>query len=150
MAATRSSVTKSEIDAIVSRPYEVEFEYGDDLSEGVLARITEWPDCFAAGATRAEAASELDKALRAMVAFYLEESRPIPEPGAAFGGKVLLRLPKTVHREADRRAKSEGVSLNQWLGSTIARELGPRQALIGTERREFSAARRGRKTRKSS
>lgn len=129
------TVLKREVEAIAQRPYGVEFEYGHDPGEGVLARIAEWPDVFAAGDTRAEAAAELEHALRAMVAYALEQRQPIPEPGQDFGGKVLLRLPKTVHRDADRRARAEGVSLNQWLGSAIARELGPAAATPARPRR---------------
>lgn len=138
--ATRRDVAKSDVEAIVSRPYGVAFEYGEDPSEGVLARIIEWPDCFAAGGTRAEAATALEDALRAMAAYHLESGKPIPEPGQDFGGKVLLRLPKTVHRDADRRAKSEGVSLNQWLGSAIARELGPMRDTLAAEGRSFASS----------
>lgn len=133
--AMRTRVSNSEVEQIASRPYGVQFEYGEDRSEGVLARVVEWPDCFAAAQTRAEAAAALEDALRTMVRYHLEEGLPIPEPGQDYGGKILLRLPKTVHRDADRRAKAEGVSLNQWLGSAIARELGPAATQKAARRR---------------
>ena len=49
----------------------------------------------------------------------------IPEPMASYSGKVLLRMPRDVHRAAEQRARREGTSLNTWLATAIARELGP-------------------------
>ncbi len=116
---------KKQIDELVSRPYSVEFEYGESPDEGVLAFIGEWPDCFAAGRTREEAIVELDRTMRELVAYRLERELDIPEPGTGFSGRVLLRLPRKLHHDAERRATLEGVSLNTWLTTAIARELGP-------------------------
>lgn len=135
----RHQVSETQIEELAQRPYHFELEYSDDPKDGILARVAEWPTCFAAGDTREEAVKELERALRAMIAVHLEDDLPIPSPAAAYGGRVLLRLPKTVHRDADSRAKAEGVSLNQWLGSAIARELGPTtdklKAVVGAGRR---------------
>lgn len=43
---------------------------------------------------------------------------------AAYSGRVLLRMPRDIHRAADRRAQESGTSLNTWLTTAIARELG--------------------------
>jgi hypothetical protein len=42
-------------------------------------------------------------------------------------GRVLLRLPKTLHRLATRAAARDGVSVNTFLVSAVARELGRRE-----------------------
>ena len=34
-------------------------------------------------------------------------------------------MPRKLHQDAERRATVEGVSLNTWLTSAVARELGP-------------------------
>ena len=41
-----------------------------------------------------------------------------------FGGKVALRLPKSLHRQAAQLAARDGVSLNQFLVSAIAERVG--------------------------
>jgi len=46
----------------------------------------------------------------------------------AAGGKLLLRLPATLHSRAAKAAKDEGVSLNQLLLSYIAEGLGRSEA----------------------
>src|SRR2546428_10171302 len=124
--------TKAQVEHSVSRPYAIEFEYGEDPSEGVLAYVPEWPDCFAAGRTREEAVQELGKVMRELASYRLERGLAIPEPTAAYSGRVLLRMPKGLHRLAEQRAKSEDVSMNQWLVSAIARELGPVSKRLAT------------------
>lgn len=119
--------TKIDVEPIVRRPYTIEFEYPDDPEEGVLAYVAEWPDCFAAGRTREEAVKELGKAMRELAAYRLQHKLEIPEPLARYSGRVLLRMPKRIHRDAERRAEAEGVSLNQWLSTTIAQAIGPRR-----------------------
>jgi predicted HicB family RNase H-like nuclease len=65
--------------------------------------------------------------LRAVVASVVEdlsrsdESIPKPLGSRAYSGKLVLRLPKTVHRDAAIRAAEEGVSLNQFLLSRLGR-----------------------------
>lgn len=133
---------RQRIDEIVRRPYSIEFEYGDQAEEGVLAYAAEWPDCFAAGGTREEALAALERTMRDLVAYRLDHTLEIPDP-VAFSGRLVLRLPRGLHRAAAHRASAEGASLNGWLVSAIARELGPRSELAppdGAAVRERKAA----------
>src|SRR2546428_7561201 len=114
-----------QVEEIARRPYTVELEYGDSPAEGVLAYLAEWPDAFAAGPTREEAVAELGHVVRELAAYRLERGLDIPEPIGRFSGKILLRMPRKLHQDAERRATAEGVSLNTWLTSAVARELGP-------------------------
>jgi antitoxin HicB len=117
--------TRKAVNEILSRPYEIDFEYGEDPEDGVLAYVVEWPDCFAAGRDRAEALAALENAMRELAAYRLDHGLDIPEAASGFSGKVLLRMPKKLHRDAERNATRDGVSLNSWLTTAIARELGP-------------------------
>lgn len=119
--------TKSEIQAVVDRPWSFDFEYEDDPEDGILAYVVEWPDCFAAGRTRTEALIALDKAMRDLAAYRLDAGLDIPDPIEAFSGRLALRLPKALHHDAAVRATEDGVSLNTWIASAVARELGPAQ-----------------------
>src|SRR2546428_7193044 len=114
-----------QVEEIARRPYTVELEYGDSPAEGVLAYLAEWPDAFAAGPTRENAVAELGHVIRDLAAYRLQRGLDIPEPIGRFSGKILLRMPRKLHQDAERRATAEGVSLNTWLTSAVARELGP-------------------------
>lgn len=116
---------KGELDAILARPYAVEFIYGETPDEGVVAQVAEWPGCMTAGATREEAIANLEGAMHDWAQARLRAKLDIPEPMASYSGKVHLRMPRDVHRAAEQRARREGTSLNTWLATAIARELGP-------------------------
>ena len=45
-------------------------------------------------------------------------------PAGSLSGRLVVRLPKSVHRELADRAKVEGVSLNQLILTYVARGLG--------------------------
>lgn len=45
-----------------------------------------------------------------------------------FGGTVVVKMPNTLHRDVAKRAEHEGVSLNQWIATTIARGVGTASA----------------------
>jgi hypothetical protein len=55
-----------------------------------------------------------------------EQGMQIPEPfnNQSFGGKIALRLPKSLHKQAARLAALDGVSLNQFLVDAIAEKVG--------------------------
>jgi len=141
-----TKVAKSRIEAIVRKPYTIDLVYGDTPEDGVVAKVAEWPGCMTAGDTREEALARIGDAMWDWVEGRLEDGLDVPEPTAAFSGKLLLRLPRDIHRDADHRARAEGVSLNQWLGTAIARELGPRHATVRTAKAPagMSLTRRGR------
>jgi antitoxin HicB len=113
------------VEQVLARPYAVSFEYGDSPEEGVLAYLAEWPDCFAAGRTRRDALHALEATMRELAAYRLRRGLEIPKPAEDFSGRFVLRLPKQLHRDVERRAQSEGVSLNTWLTQAVAREVGP-------------------------
>lgn len=67
---------------------------------------------------------ELESAFRDSVDDYLEFCQERgEEPDQAFSGRLMLRLPPELHRKAYLGAKSEGKSLNQWIGDKL-RETG--------------------------
>ncbi len=54
--------------------------------------------------------------------------KPNPEAGARHSGKLLVRMPATLHDELARAAEAEGVSLNQWITGALAAAVGWRVA----------------------
>jgi predicted RNase H-like HicB family nuclease len=93
---------------------------------GFSAEILEFPGCFSGGDTLEEAMCNLDEAAKSWIEASLELGQEIPEPFAnqGFGGKIALRLPKSLHKQAARLAERDGVSLNQFLVSAIAEHVG--------------------------
>lgn len=90
------------------------------------AEILEFPGCVAEGETVEEAISNLEAAARSWIEASLEQGLTIPEPAMnqGYSGKVALRLPRGLHRQAARIAERDGTSLNQFLVTAIASRLG--------------------------
>ena len=87
---------------------------------GFVALATDLPGCSAFGTTQQEAISELQDAIRAWQAATAAAGNPVPEPSeplieSAFSGKVLVRMPRTLHRHLADGAKAQNVSLNHYI-----------------------------------
>jgi len=90
------------------------------------AEMLEFPGCFAEGDTVDQAMRNLEAAAEAWIEASLSQGLEIPEPemNQGYGGKIALRLPRGLHRQAARMAAREGTSLNQFLTSAVASRLG--------------------------
>lgn len=90
------------------------------------AEILEFPGCFSQGETPDEAITNLEKAARSWIQVALAQGLEIPEPylNQGYAGKIALRLPRSMHRQATRLAERDGVSLNHFLVSAIAARIG--------------------------
>ena len=53
-----------------------------------------------------------------------------------YSGKVLLRLPSSLHKQCVELAKEEGVSLNQFLLCAAALQVGKKSVTVGSRRGE--------------
>jgi predicted RNase H-like HicB family nuclease len=97
-----------------------------DEMGGYAAEILEFPGCFAEGETANEAMKKLDSAAAGWIRAALAQGQDIPPPlrNQGYGGKIALRLPKSLHRKAVEFATRDGVSLNQFLVSAIAARVG--------------------------
>ena len=93
-----------------------------DAQEGFLAEAPELPGCFTAGETEDEALEMLREAMAAWIESALIDGDPVPEPtpDPTYSGRVLVRMPKSLHRCLAERAKEEGVSLNQMAVTILA------------------------------
>jgi len=93
---------------------------------GYSAEFLEFPGCFAEGETADEAMQALDRAAEAWIQAALDQGQEIPPPfrNQGYGGKVALRLPRSLHRQAAQFAERDGTSLNQFLVSAIATRIG--------------------------
>ncbi len=117
-------MTAQELNRYLSQPYARVLV--PDPTGGYFAEVLEFPGCFTEGDTADETMANLDEAMLAWIEATLQEGHPIPPPQATQGysGHVALRLPKSIHREAARRAQIEGTSLNQYLVAAVAARVG--------------------------
>ncbi|MBN1187316.1 MAG: type II toxin-antitoxin system HicB family antitoxin [Bacteroidales bacterium] len=112
------------MDEYIKKPYTRILIPNDDGSYS--AEILEFSGCFADGNTAEEAMKSISEAAKSWIEACLEQNLEIPEPftNQNFGGKIALRLPRSLHRQAVRFAERDGVSLNHFLVSAIALKIG--------------------------
>lgn len=112
------------VDEYIQEPYTRILIPNDDGT--FSAEILEFSGCFADGNTANEAMENLAKAAKSWIEACLEQGLEIPKPfmNQDFSGKVALRLPRSLHRQAVRFAERDGISLNQFLVSAVAARVG--------------------------
>jgi predicted RNase H-like HicB family nuclease len=113
-----------EIAEIKQRPYARTLVREDDGSWFIS--IPEFPGCTSAGATVEEALVMIDDAMTGWLAVMLEDGEPIPSPAASTGysGKTVVRFGKALHKLAAEAAQRDGVSLNHFITTQVARGVG--------------------------
>jgi RNA polymerase sigma-B factor len=110
----------------LERPYHIVLVRND---EGWTAQVEELPGCEAHGETADEATHAIHGAMEAWIAEALEAKREVPEPrgAASYSGRLMLRMPHSLHAELARAAERDEVSLNQFITSSLASVVGWRR-----------------------
>lgn len=124
MKRTKTKDTSKQLAHYLALPYKYELRQNADGSW--FARVVELPGCMTEGDTEKEALRMLHDAMRDWLAVALEKGRRIPQPTAdsRYSGRLLVRMPKTLHRQLAERAEAEGASLNQLVVSALSRAVG--------------------------
>lgn len=104
--------------------YPVTFETAPE--GGYFVQIEDLPGCYSQGETIEEAMEMIEEARQLWLESAYEDGLDIPLPRGEreYSGKFNVRFPKSLHRKLDQMANREGVSLNQFLVSTLSREVG--------------------------
>lgn len=102
---------------------------------GFVASIREFPGCIAEGDTAEETLGRLNDAALSWVEAALHLGQPIPRPDSEkeFGGKVALRMSSSLHERVAKTAAIEGVSINQFIVTTVAERVGAAQSFSYTK-----------------
>jgi predicted RNase H-like HicB family nuclease len=94
--------------------------FWSDEDDGFIAIAPDLPGSSAFGETEAEALAELDQAINAWIDAARAAGNPVPAASRPASpslpsGKVLVRMPRTLHQSLVREAGREDVSLNQFI-----------------------------------
>jgi antitoxin HicB len=126
----------SAVDRYVDLPYHITLvqDVENDGSSWIAA-AEELPDCSSRGETAEEAIAGLKDAMATWISAALREGRDIPEPRSAksHSGRLLLRMPRTLHAALTKAAERENVSLNQFITDSLASVVGWRLGTAGGE-----------------
>lgn len=116
---------KTTAEAYLERPYR-RVLIPDRETGTYTAEIAEFPGCVAEGKTPAEALKRLEAAAESWIDAVLDARQAVPEPmeEQQYSGKLVLRLSRSLHRQAAERAQAEGISLNQFIATTLAERIG--------------------------
>jgi predicted RNase H-like HicB family nuclease len=104
-----------------SLEYYLNLEYPVTLSPdpegGYVAQIKDLPGCLSQGETLEEAMTNINEARELWIETVYEvgDEIPLPSTDEAYSGKLLVRMPKSLHRHLVEKAEVEGVSLNQYI-----------------------------------
>ncbi len=115
--------TEGSVDRYRGLPYHLMLvRDGEDKGRPWTASVEELPGCTSRGKTSEEAVSGIEAAMASWIATALEEGRDVPEPRSAktHSGRLLLRMPRTLHADLTRASEREGVSLNQFITDALA------------------------------
>jgi len=122
-----ATVARRALDDYLTQPYRITFARAHGEG-GWTASVDELPGCRARDETREKAAAAVRQAMREWIEAALAEGREIPSPrgGQSFSGRLLLRMPSSLHADLSRAAEEEGTSLNQFIVAALSRSLtGP-------------------------
>lgn len=118
------------VEHYMALPYRIELIPDEG---GWFVSIPDLPGCISQGDTPDEALEMIRDAQRGWLTVALQHGDTIPEPRteAAYSGKFVVRLPRSMHRDLAEQAEQEGVSMNQYMVATLAR----RHISVDLERR---------------
>jgi antitoxin HicB len=135
-SASNPGAMKS-VEDYLELPYHVSVLRGDGTGSAWDARVEELPGCSASGRTPEEAVARLRGLMSTWLADALQQQREIPEPRADDlpSGKLLVRMPRTLHADLARAADLEGVSLNQLIVGALTSAVAWRRATPETPAR---------------
>jgi antitoxin HicB len=107
-------------------PYPVTLVRDDGDDGDWVATIDALPGCTARGTTPDEAIAHASNAVTEWLETAKREGKDVPEPktSQSHSGRLLLRMPQTLHAELSRAAEREKVSLNQFITDVLAGALG--------------------------
>jgi antitoxin HicB len=106
----------NEIDRYMKMNYPIRLRWLE--ADGVfVAEFPDLPGCLAYGTNVQEAYDKAREAKKEWLAVTIQQGYPVPLPTQEedYSGRLLLRIPSSLHRAISERAKASGTSMNQYL-----------------------------------
>ena len=121
------------VDYYMSLPYTMIIKRREEQGGYYVASYIELPDLSMTGATPEEAVRELldEKPEWFETCIKLGIKIPQPPEPEKYSGKMVLRMSPSMHETLTRMAELEGVSLNQYMVTTLAKCVGQDEAIAG-------------------
>ena len=114
--------------------YPIKIHYSE-ADKGYIAVAPDLPGCSAFGDTAEEAVREAKVAVGLWLETAKREKRKIPAPSVktAYSGKILTRVPQSLHQTLAERAQGEGVSLNHLISCLLAKGIEGKRSSRATK-----------------
>jgi len=121
--------------------------FWSDDDGGFIAIAPDLPGSSAFGETEAEAVRELRDAIEAWIEAANSVGNPIPQPTDMskpfdYSGRLLLRMPRSLHQLLADEAKREDVSLNQYILYRLSRGTADQSDLVAAPVKKISRAKK--------
>jgi predicted HicB family RNase H-like nuclease/DNA-directed RNA polymerase specialized sigma24 family protein len=108
-------------------PYRISVvrDHGNAEGHKWIAQAEELPGCQAHGDSVEEAVLAIEDAIEEWIEDALAKGQEVPDPrmAASYSGRLMLRMPRSLHAELSEAAERERVSLNQFIARSLERAL---------------------------
>lgn len=103
------------LDYYLSLPYTIiTKEIHDETGHYYAGRVEELYDVKTVGDTIEELYENINEALKMAIEDRIEDGEKVPEPiNDEYSGRILARIPKSLHKHLAEQAEEENTSLNQ-------------------------------------
>jgi antitoxin HicB len=117
-------MSREPLEYYLSLPYSVTLD--QDPEGGYVAHIKDLPGCFTQGETLEETMANIREAKELWIetAYDMNDPIPLPSNSMEYSGKLLLRMPKSLHRDLAQKAAAEAISLNHYISSILSKSVG--------------------------
>jgi antitoxin HicB len=111
----KKQIEKQPLEYYLKLQYSITID--SDTEGGYVAQIKDLPGCLTQGETLEETMKNIEEAreLWLETAYEADDEIPLPSVDESYSGKLLLRMPKSLHRRLAETAQQENVSLNQYI-----------------------------------
>lgn len=125
MKKDKNKNTNKQIKEYLNLPYT--FTIGKDKEhdgkEYFYVQVNELPGCTSDGKTPEEALKTIKNAMYDWIETALLNGDKVPTPEKR-SGKFTVRIPPSLHKDLILKVNKEGVSINQFITTAIARAVG--------------------------
>ncbi|MDD4877243.1 MAG: toxin-antitoxin system HicB family antitoxin [Dehalococcoidales bacterium] len=117
---------EKQVEYYMNLPYTMTIKYRSEQGGYYVAGYVELPDLTMTGDTLEEAVKELlsEREDWFETCLKLGVKIPLPVETPKYSGEIRVRMPPSLHQLLAQRAANEGVSLNQYMVTGLARTVG--------------------------